>query len=205
VERWDLRLEPALSSSSRVSVAQSIKRQVDELFRKHDASRVTAVAIVLAATLLLAIGCGSSASFASRATSVCTNAQSSLKALSSSSPNGLGAALQLEYHVLAVFTREVAELHSLQAPQNIATQFRAGLTDDQTLVGMLRSMLERPDYLKLALTLPGHPKSHARMAEDLAGEVKGTAGKRQNQLRADQHTRLREITQLISADRTNQR
>jgi hypothetical protein len=121
------------------------------------AARIGAVTTSITASLLIATGCGNSASFTSQASAICTNAQTSLKALPSH-PTSVAAGLELEHTALGVFTREVAQLQKLQPPQNIATEFHAGLTDDQTLVGLLSSILKRPDFVRLAITLPGHPE-----------------------------------------------
>jgi hypothetical protein len=57
-----------------------------------------------------------------------------------------------------VYAREVAELQGLQPPSAIAVQFRSGLAADQALLVMFRSILQRPDFVRLSLTLPGHPE-----------------------------------------------
>lgn len=57
--------------------------------------------------------------------------------------------------MLAILRREVSELEALGPQANAA--FRAGLADDQALFRELSSMLARPDYVHLAITLPDHP------------------------------------------------
>jgi hypothetical protein len=118
--------------------------------------RALGLPAVSATAIFIATGCGSSPSFASRASTICTNAQASLKALPSH-PASVTEGLEVEHKALGVFTQEVNQLQELQPPQNIATQFHAGLTDDQTLVELFSSILKRPDFVHLSLTLPGHP------------------------------------------------
>ncbi len=95
--------------------------------------------------------------FASQATSICNNARTALEANSQSSPTSVSEGLEIEHTALAVLTRATSELQKLQPPPNIAGRFRAGLADDQTLVGLFRSILQRPDFVQLSITLPGHP------------------------------------------------
>jgi hypothetical protein len=40
----------------------------------------------------------------------------------------------------------------------IAARFHAGLADDQTLVGLFGSIIQRPDFVQPSLTLPRHPQ-----------------------------------------------
>jgi hypothetical protein len=92
--------------------------------------------------------------FQARATAVCNSAQSELEQLPQS-PGSIAEALELEHSALAIYRREVAELRAL-GPQASAS-FRAGLAADQALLANLSSMLARPDFVRLSLTLPGHP------------------------------------------------
>jgi hypothetical protein len=113
---------------------------------------------LLTVVVAAAWGCGgSTSSFAAQAASVCTNAQSSLKALRTT-PVSIAEALEIEHSVLAVYAREVGRLQVLQPPPSVASQFRAGVADNETLVGMLGLMLRRPDFVELSLTLPHHPE-----------------------------------------------
>lgn len=98
-----------------------------------------------------------SRAFASEATSICNNAHAALEGDSQSSPTSVSEGLEIEHTALAAFTRATSELQKLQPTPNIAGRFRAGLADDQTLVGLFRSILQRPDFVQLSITLPGHP------------------------------------------------
>ncbi len=116
---------------------------------------VVVIGAVVAAVLL--VGHGKSADFASRAASVCTGSRLALKALPTS-PTSIAAALEIEHEVLAAYSREITQLGALTPPTAIAAAFRAGVADDQALVTGLRSMLARPDFVQLSVTLPGHPE-----------------------------------------------
>jgi hypothetical protein len=123
---------------------------------RSSAARGAFALVVVAAIALVAAGCGGSTNFTAQATSVCTSAQSSLEALRTT-PVSVSEALETEHSILDVYTREVDQLQALRPPPGIAGQFRAGVADNQTLVGLLGSMLQRPDFVQLSLTLPHHP------------------------------------------------
>ncbi len=91
--------------------------------------------------------------FQARATAVCNEAQRELEQLPQS-PDSIDQALELEHSVLAISRREISELQAL-GPES--TSFQAGLAADQALLANLSSMLARPDFVRLSLTLPGHP------------------------------------------------
>ena len=92
--------------------------------------------------------------FQARATAVCNEAQRELQRLPQS-PGSIDQALELEHSALAICRREVSELEAL-GPEASAS-FQAGLAADRTLLNNLSSMLARPDFVRLSLTLPGHP------------------------------------------------
>jgi hypothetical protein len=89
-----------------------------------------------------------------RASAICNEAQRALRGLPHK-PRSLAEALEFDHEILATARREVSELQAL-GPETSAS-FRAGLADDRSLLIELSSMLNRPDYIHLALTLPGHP------------------------------------------------
>jgi hypothetical protein len=63
--------------------------------------------------------------------------------------------LEIEHRALAIYRRELSQLRGL-APR-ASKSFRAALADDQSLLAGLSSVVARPDFVKLSLTLPGHP------------------------------------------------
>jgi hypothetical protein len=109
-----------------------------------------AVAIVLA----LAGGGTSGASVQSQASAVCTNAQREVEQLPRS-PRSIDEGLEIEHELVAIHGRELSQLHQL-APR-IGDSFQAGVAADQSLFAGLSAMIARPDFVKLSLTLPGHP------------------------------------------------
>jgi hypothetical protein len=109
-----------------------------------------AVAIVFALTG----GGGSGSDVQARASTVCTNAQQDLERLPQS-PRSISEGLEIEHGMLAIVRRELNELQEL-APQ-ASGSFQAGLAADQALLAGLSSMVARPDFVRLSLTLPGHP------------------------------------------------
>lgn len=114
---------------------------------------VPLLALAALAAVLMTPG-GSSGGLSAQASAVCANAQRELKELPQS-PTSVAGALAMQHSMLAILKREVFELQAL-GPQ-ASPAFRAGLVDDQALFRELSSMLARPDYVHLALTLPGHP------------------------------------------------
>jgi hypothetical protein len=115
------------------------------------------VAVVLAG-IVIATQNGGGASFTSHATAICQDTQRALQAGKNTSPTSIAQGLQIEHTLLAVYTREITQLERLRPPAAITPQFHAGLADDQALLAGLRSMLARPDFVELSLTLPGHPE-----------------------------------------------
>jgi hypothetical protein len=114
------------------------------------------VPILVVAVAFVALGGGDKTGpdVRAQATAVCTNAQHALKQLPQS-PSSIGEALEIEHRALAIYRREVSQLQEL-APR-LGDSFGAGLADDRSLLAGLSSMIARPDFVKLSLTLPGHP------------------------------------------------
>jgi hypothetical protein len=104
-----------------------------------------------------AAGGKSPASFSSLAASVCARAELAEKALPKLPAASVNETLHVEQAALTISSREIAELKTLRAPADVAPAFGAALADDQELIGLLRSMIARPDYVQLSLTLPRHP------------------------------------------------
>jgi hypothetical protein len=73
----------------------------------------------------------------------------------SSSPKSVAAAVELEHSLFDIFRRELSELEALDPPN---AAFRAGLAYDRALLRELDWILERPDFVRLSLTLPDHPE-----------------------------------------------
>ncbi len=89
-----------------------------------------------------------------QAAAVCSGAQRALKQVQQS-PGSVAEGLEIEHRALAIYMKEVSQLRELAT--HAGKSFRAGLADDQSLLAGLSSMLARPDFVKLSLTLPGHP------------------------------------------------
>ena len=116
-----------------------------------------ALALAVAGALVIVFAtAGSGQSFQARAQSICKAASASFKQRFKT-PDSIGQALQLEHALVNTFSNEITELRRLTPPVAAATRFRAALSDEASLAGMLRSMLANPDYVQLAITLPGHP------------------------------------------------
>lgn len=111
-------------------------------------------ALAIAVAFAVAGGGAGGTDVQARASAICDKAQLALKRLSHK-PSSLAEALKLDHAILATARREVSELQALGS--ETSASFHAGLADDQSLLTELSSMLERPDYVHLALTLPGHP------------------------------------------------
>jgi hypothetical protein len=94
-----------------------------------------------------------------QASAICIDAQRALKQLPKS-PGSISEALAMEHKALAIYRREIAQLEDL-AP-HAGEAFRAGLADDRALLTALSSMIARPDFVRLSLTLPGHPNHMPR-------------------------------------------
>jgi hypothetical protein len=109
---------------------------------------------VVAIALVLMGGGGSGGGVEAQASAVCSGAQSALRELPQS-PQSLSEGLEIEHGVLAIFRREVSGLQAL-APAG-GDAFRAAVKDDGELLAGLSSMMARPDFVELSLTLPDHP------------------------------------------------
>jgi hypothetical protein len=110
--------------------------------------------LAVAIAFALKPGDSSGTSVQSQAASICGDAQHALEQLPQS-PESIAEGLEIEHRTLAIKKRELAELQGL-APR-AGDAFRAGLTADKTLMAGLSSMMARPDFVELSLTLPGHP------------------------------------------------
>ncbi len=117
---------------------------------------IAAVA-VLAVAIVLLLGARGSSSFSARAQSLCLTSRKEAKRVPAE-PTTVAEGMQVMHRVLGVYRSEVAQLAALKAPAPYASAFRAGMGDDTTLTSMLGSMLARPDFVELALRLPGHPE-----------------------------------------------
>lgn len=112
-------------------------------------------ALAIAIALQLGGGARTDRDASARAAAICGNAASDLADLPQS-PHGLAEGLEIEHGVLAIFGREVAQLQRI-APE-LGKSFQSGVAEDQALYEGLSSMMARPDFVKLSLTLPGHPE-----------------------------------------------
>ena len=89
-----------------------------------------------------------------QASAVCTDAQRALEQLPQS-PSSVAEGFDIERRMLAIKKQELSQLQALAPRGN--DSFRAGLADDKALLAGLSSMMARPDFVRLSLTLPGHP------------------------------------------------
>lgn len=122
-------------------------------------------------------GSRTAAAATQQAANICAEAQSALAQLPQS-PGSITAALHLEHRVIAIDGRELSRLEAL-APQE-SDSFQAGVAKDRKLLHGFSSMVARPDFVRLSLTLPGHPdRAPAWLNEWLA---------REQQLHAEAHT-----------------
>jgi hypothetical protein len=110
--------------------------------------------LAVAIALLLAGGGTSGPNAEAQASAVCTNAERELEQLPQS-PKSIAEGLEIEHRVLAIKRRELSQLRQL-APR-VGESFQAGVADDESVFAGLSSMIARPDFVKLSLTLPGHP------------------------------------------------
>jgi hypothetical protein len=120
---------------------------------------VLAIAAVaaLAVAIVLLLGAAGSPSFSARAQSICLKSRQEAKSVPAE-PTSLAQGMQIMQRVLLIYRGEVAQLAALHPPPPYAGAFRRGVDDDSTLTSMLGSMLARPDFVELALSLPGHPE-----------------------------------------------
>lgn len=109
------------------------------------------------AVTILSPGADSSGDFRTQAATVCSKAQHDVEGLPGS-PVGIDEALELEHNWLAIWKREISELQKLRGSNAANAAFDAGLADDKALANELESMLARPDFVELSLTLPHHPE-----------------------------------------------
>jgi hypothetical protein len=123
---------------------------------------VTLLALATTGVAIAANG-GLPLDFKDGATKVCERAQREAEGLPQS-PGSIGEALELERAGLAVYERELFRLRVLGPLAS--PSFRAGVADDRALMSMLSSMLARPDFVRLSLTLPNHPGLAPRWLKD---------------------------------------
>lgn len=135
--------------------------------------------LAVAVALLIAGGGKAGISVESQAAAVCTDAQLELEQLPQS-PRSVAEGLQIERGLLAIVRRELARLQQL-APR-LDDSFKAGVADDESLLAGLSSMMARPDFVRLSLTLPGHPNL-------VPGWLKGWLA-RERALQADARTQF---------------
>ncbi len=110
---------------------------------------------VVAIAVLLIGGGGSDGSIRAQASAICSDAQRALAELPQS-PQSLAEGLEIEHSELAIYRREVLRLQQLVPHAD--DSFRAAVADNQSLLAGLSSMMARPDFVELSLTLPGHPE-----------------------------------------------
>lgn len=120
--------------------------------------RLAIAILVPVATVAIVVhslgGGGSDAGVPERATAICSEAQQSLEGLPSS-PTSVAQGVQIERRMLTIFRQQVTDLRAL-GPDGSAS-FRAGVAADEQLLAGLTSIMARPDFVRLSLTLPGHP------------------------------------------------
>jgi hypothetical protein len=154
--------EPARRSEAPFVVRFEAERGGDDQQRMRPRSLhvrwliVLTVIIALAVAIVLVTAGDGGAGFSAQAQSICAKTQQTLK-LARTTPTSISEGLRIEHGALATYQREMVELGALHPPSSDAGAFQAGLADDRTLVGMFSSVLGRPDFVELSLTLPGHP------------------------------------------------
>jgi hypothetical protein len=114
-----------------------------------------AVPACLVAIAILIAGCGGGGGpdAKAQAAAICTAARGELEQ-QPRSPSSVAVALELEHEGLAIYQREISQLKALAIGDD---SFQAGLADDRSLMTGLTAIESRPDFVKLSLTLPGHP------------------------------------------------
>ena len=110
--------------------------------------------LVVAIAVALMGGNATRSSVQAQASSVCREAQHALEQLPFP-PRSLAEVLELDHKMLALRRQELSRLQEL-APR-LDESFRAGLADESALLSGLSSMVARPDFIKLSLTLPDRP------------------------------------------------
>jgi hypothetical protein len=110
-------------------------------------------ACLVAIAILLAGGGGDEPDAKAQAAAICVATRGELEQ-QPQSPKSVAAALELEHDGLAIYRREISRLQELAIEDN---SFQAGLADDRSLMAGLATIESRPDFVKLSLTLPGHP------------------------------------------------
>jgi hypothetical protein len=114
--------------------------------------------VLLAATLAGLGGCGSGGhGFAAEANAICSNLGASPGG-ASANPKTPQEALETSRRILQLYRRTVDRLEGLAAPEAVSAEFQAGLADLRALDRQVTWMVDRPDYLQLATTLPDHPE-----------------------------------------------
>lgn len=111
--------------------------------------------LAVAAALLLIDGGTPGPDVREQAAAVCTDTQRRLEQIPDS-PSSVAEGLEIERRMLAILEQEVTELRAL-APR-AGESFRAGVDDFEALVSAFSSIIARPDFVRLSLTLPGHPE-----------------------------------------------
>jgi hypothetical protein len=118
---------------------------------------VPALAVAVA-FLLAGGGKGGGASgpdAAAQAAAVCQRAELELRQMPDE-PQSVDEAMQVMRGALALYSGEIADLEALAPRLNDA--FRASLADDRRLLHAYDAMISRPDFVRLAVTLPDHPE-----------------------------------------------
>ncbi|HET9593417.1 MAG TPA: hypothetical protein VFP17_10930 [Solirubrobacterales bacterium] len=104
--------------------------------------------------IFLARSDGSGIDAKAEAAAICTHAQHEVELLPRS-PGSISQGLEIERGLVEIHGRELARLRQL-APR-LGDPFQDGVVADQRLFAGLSTMIARPDFVKLSLTLPGHP------------------------------------------------
>jgi hypothetical protein len=113
------------------------------------------VPVLAVATAFVLTGGGTTGTnVEAQASAICSSGRGELEQLPQS-PGSIAEGLELEHRALAIYRRELSRLEELSPSAGKA--FRAGLADDRSLLAGFTSMLARPDFVRLSLTLPGHP------------------------------------------------
>jgi hypothetical protein len=117
-------------------------------------------ALAVAIALALAGGGNSGPDVEAEASAVCGDAQRALAQLHP--PRSLSDVREFDHGMLALLRQELSQLQEL-APR-AGESFRAGLADEWAIQSGLSSMVARPDFIELSLTLPDHPNLAPRWA-----------------------------------------
>ena len=115
------------------------------------------VVVVVGVGLGIGLLTQSHTSFTERAEAICKDAKHRRAALPQT-PTSIGQAMEIERGMLATFTTEIDQLRALRPPAAVAAAYNGAIADDERLLGLLRQMIARPDFIRLSITLPGHPE-----------------------------------------------